>query len=100
SQVTLRVTDGIDLWTVKHPDSQTTHRLPLFGLKPARTYMIDVILTPGGATDSSLSVTTAPLPADFPGVTLIHSEPELMEPGFTLLDNVSHGAGDPRPRYT
>lgn len=99
SQVTLRVTDGIDLWTVKYPEFAVSHSLPLFGLKPGRTYFIEVTLTPGGATDSSLTVTTAPLPADFPGLTLIHADPERMEPGFTLLDSVNHGTDDPRPRY-
>ena len=100
SQVTLRITDGIDLWTVRHPDFAASHSLPLFGLKPDRTYFVEVTLTPGGASDSSLTVTTAPLPAGFPGLTLIHSDPTLMEPGFTLLDSVNYGATDPRPRYT
>ena len=49
--------------------------------------------------DNSLTVTTAPLPAGFPGTTLLAADPARMEPGFTVLDSVNHGPNDPRPRY-
>jgi arylsulfate sulfotransferase len=97
-QVELMVNDGTDLWTVSFPDAREEHYLPVLGLKPDRTYTIDVELVPGGSAGSLLAV-TGPLPDDFPVVMAAVSDPPRMEPGYTLLDCFRRGQGDARPQY-
>jgi len=94
----LTITDGIDLWTVSFPDAHQVHYLPVLGLKPDRTYDVDVELTPGGLV-GQLMATTDPLPADFPVVMTTLSDPQAMEPGLTLLDCFGRANTDARPRY-
>lgn len=90
SRVTLSVTDGVERWGVDFPGLRTDHSLPLLGLKPADTYTVEVILTDASGARRVLApglvATTPALPADFPRLTVYHSEPSRMEPGFTLLD--------------
>lgn len=102
SQATLEITDGIDSWRVRFPDSVLTHSVPLLGLKPDRAYTVDVILTAPGETDvsSPLLATTDPLPSDFPMLTVLASDPIRMEPGFTLTECLRRDAADIRPQYT
>ena len=76
----------------------TVHSLPVLGLKPDRTYTVDVELVPGGPVGSLLA-TTGPLPEDFPAVEALVSIPEMMEPGYTFLNCLGRGQ-DPRPRYS
>ncbi|MHC4089480.1 MAG: aryl-sulfate sulfotransferase N-terminal domain-containing protein, partial [Planctomycetota bacterium] len=99
TQVTLEISDGFDLWRVKYPEVAELHSHPLLGLKPNRVYTVEVILSPGGSAGTLLAVTD-PLPEHFPAVTTLVSDPQRMEPGYTLLDCVRHGRGDPRPTYS
>lgn len=98
-QARLTVTDGTDLWTVDFPDAAQVHYLPVLGLKPDRTYTVDVELTPGGHV-GTVYPTTDPLPADFPTLLAAVSDPGAMEPGYTLLDCFGRANGDPRPTYS
>ena len=67
--------------------------MPLLGLKPDRTYTVDVHLSPGGPA-GTVFATTAPLPAEFPSLVTTVSDPAQMEPGYTLLDCRQEGAYD------
>lgn len=98
TRVTLRISSMGESHTVSFPHSATHHELPVLGMKPDRTYTVDIRLDTGELLPPQL-VTTAPLPADFPVIETLVSVPEAMEPGFTLLDCFSRG-GDPRPRWT
>jgi len=102
SEATLEVTDGIDSWRVRFPDSLLAHSLPLLGLKPDSAYDVNLILSAPGETSviSPLLATTDPLPADFPAITVLASDPIRMEPGFTLTDCLRRDAGDARTSYT
>ena len=95
----LTITDGNDFWTVSFPDATQQHSLPVLGLKPDRTYTVDIELIPGGPV-GSLFATTDPLPADFPTLMTTVSEPTEMEPGYTLIDCLRRGSNDSRPTYT
>ena len=97
-RVQLTITDGNDLFTVSFPDA-VQHYLPVLGLKPDRTYTVDVDLIPGGLV-GSVFATTGPLPADFPALITSVSNPAEMEPGYTLLDCFFRGQGDPQTRYS
>jgi arylsulfate sulfotransferase len=97
-QVTLTITSGGDIRTVTFP-AATVHYLPVLGLKPDRTYTVDVEFIPDGLV-ASLVATTGPLPADFPAIVTIVSDPLQMEPGYTFINCMTRDQGDPRPLYT
>jgi arylsulfate sulfotransferase len=98
-QTQLTITDGTDLWTVQFPEAALLHYLPVLGLKPDRTYTVDVNLIPGGRV-GTVFATTPPLPADFPTLLTVVSDPFAMEPGFTLIDCMRRANDDVRPDYT
>jgi len=60
----LTITFGSDTRTVSFPGASQQHFLPVLGLKPDRTYTVDVELVPGGPV-GTLFATTAPLPSTF-----------------------------------
>jgi arylsulfate sulfotransferase len=86
--VWLTITDGLETREIGFKNFTTDHELPVLGLKADTTYTIDV----GYATESGgytvaatgLDVTTDPLPDDFPTITALVSNPEMMEPGYTV----------------
>ena len=88
SRVGVSVNDGKGVWERHFHDYGTAHSLRLLGFKPGRTNEITVT-----AYDRNHNVVTAgqpivfitdPLPDDSPDITLLHSEPARMEPGYTL----------------
>jgi hypothetical protein len=95
-----RVDDG-DTFTVEFPEFATEHSLPLLGLKPGTVYsvLVEFIDQQGVPVSSTtpLIASTLPLPADFPQTTLIASQPDRMEPGYTLLDK--YNVNLPSSRY-
>jgi len=95
----LTISGGSGQTNVSFPGARKLHQLPVLGLEPDRSYTVQVELDPGGLVGSLLAL-TAPLPDDFPLLTLRESEPAEMEPGYTLIDCFSRSGGDPRPRYT
>jgi len=97
-QVELTISFGAEVQTVLFPDISTQHSLPVLGMKPDRTYSVDIELIPGGPLPT-MFVTTDPLPADFPTLTVLTSDPPEMEPGLTMIDCFNRGS-DPRPRWT
>ena len=89
ARVTLEITDGHDSVVVE-PEARFAmmHRVPVLGLRPERTYEVTATLTDqvgnSSATDP-VTITTDPLPDNFPPFTATISEPTRMEPGITLL---------------
>ena len=87
--------DGNESWTVTFPTSRTNHVQPVLGLISNTGYTITTSVTDQLgheiAVESTFNILTAPLPVDFPIVDIKTSIPELMEPGFVLLDRFSRG---------
>ncbi len=99
SRVHVSVTDGVDSWQRWLGGSfETIHRLPLLGLKPARTYQIAIRLEneAGASLDvpGSIAVTTDPLPSDFPPIIVLSADPTRMEPGLLLFGNRNLDTGE------
>jgi len=108
TRVTLTISGASDSRVREFAEFQTEHYLPILGLKPDTSYSIEVIVT--DQADESLVLTpllpvvTSPLPADFPSINVLVSDPTKMEPGFTLLDKFTRGKPTTPdatlPRYT
>lgn len=92
STVKLHISDGADNWNVKFDNAELIHYLPVLGLKPDRTYSIDVNVSPGGPA-GVVFATTPPLPADYPTVQTTVSIPSMMEPGYTFVDCITRPTG-------
>lgn len=98
ARVTLEVSDGKESRTIEFADYKTDFSLPLLGLKPDKKYTVEVKLT--DQNNQQLIVTpplhteTAPLPEDFPDISVMVSEPALMEPGYTLMSRFIRAGGD------
>jgi arylsulfate sulfotransferase len=90
TRVSVSVNDGSNVWERQFYDFATTHSVPLLGFKPARTNAITVTVTDRHRNQVTASqplvFITDPLPPNFPDIVLLHSEPERMEPGYTLFD--------------
>jgi hypothetical protein len=98
-QAQLRITDGNDLWTVSFPDASYQHYLFFNDTATTEIYTVDIVLIPGGRV-GTVFATTAPLPADFPTLVTIVSDPAEMAPGYTLTDCLSRADTDTRPDYS
>ena len=73
-------------FTIEWPDASSFHEVPLLGLKPDRTWTIDVILDDGRREGivASFDVVTPALPSDFADVEVLAWDPALVEPGYLL----------------
>ena len=107
AQASLRISGNGDSWIVVFPGANQVHYLPVLGMKPDRTYTVEVLLDeaipPGSAPAESaglMMAVTPPLPDDFPTLSVEVSDPDAMEPGYTLLDCFHRASGDERPLYT
>ncbi len=84
--------DGAGHQFVIAPSSElsTQHDVTILGLKAGRDYDLQVTATSADGRSvtwqSPSMVSTAPLPAGFPPITVLVSEPDAMEPGVTLLN--------------
>ena len=81
------------------------HRLPILGLEPASSYELELsILNESGDPIESRKLThkTASLPPDFPQLHVEESQPERMEPGYTMFGvvNIPSGEGQETPPFT
>jgi hypothetical protein len=103
SRAVLTVAGAGDNWTVEFPEFQSSHDLPLLGLKPDNTYSIGIEFFDqyGGSISGgpALQAVTTSLPSDFPSVTVFVSQPSKMEPGFTLVDRFRRERGAVEPTY-
>jgi len=98
SRVSVLVNDGTNTWQRYFYDYSTTHSVPLLGFKSNRKNTITVTVRDrfqnAVTARQPLNFTTAPLPSDFPKSVLLASQPNKMEPGYTLfrLQNYNDGA--------
>jgi hypothetical protein len=69
--------------------SNQTHRLPVIGLKAGRAYELSVHAADADGNSIAfghpLPLRTSKLPADFPPLQVTISQPDRMEPGWTLF---------------
>ena len=93
SRVSVSMTDGVAAWSRDFYDYATSHAITLAGFKPNRTNDITVTVHDRYRNTVTLQqpvgFITPALPADFPPLTLISSQPDKMEPGFTLFRPVN-----------
>ncbi len=98
ARVTLEVSDGTTNRTLEFAEFKTEFSLPLLGLKPAKTYGVEVRLTDQNNEQliaaRALELTTEPLPDDFPSIKVLVSEPARMEPGYTIMARFMRAGGD------
>jgi len=97
AKISVRLDDGQGhAFSIAFPAQQKNHTVNLLGLRPDRTYSVTVTAkTIDGivkTADNALQVTTGPLPADFPDITLLLADTARMEPGVTLLDTARKDA--------
>jgi hypothetical protein len=89
ARVSVSVNDGYGSWQRNFYDFSTAHSVPLFGFKPARTNTVTVTVVDRYrnqfTADQPMQFVTGPLPTNFPNLHLLHSEPDRMEPGYTLF---------------
>ena len=95
SRVSVSVNEGTNFWVHNFYDFSTTHAEPLYGFMPNRTNLIAVTVydQQRNRASASQAVTfiTSPLPTNFPSITVLKSQPALMEPGYTLFMVQVHG---------
>ncbi len=98
ARVTLKVSDGKESRTIEFAEFKTDFSLPLLGLKPDKTYTIDVRLTDQNNQQMTLApalkAVTDPLPDDFPDIKVLVSKPALMEPGYTMMARFIRAGGN------
>jgi len=89
SRLSVLISNGTDTWERDFYDYATTHSVPLLGFKPDQTNRILVTVYDKDrnayTATQLLTFVTAPLPADFPTSVVLQSEPDEMEPGYTLF---------------
>lgn len=99
---TLTVSEGDRAWNLVYgPESKPADGLAVVGMKADRDHQVQVrIESEAGATTAEpLSFRTPPLPDDpdaFPPLEVTVSQPERMEPGFTIFNPRRSKDGDPR----
>lgn len=86
---TLTINDGTTEQTIQ-PDStfRLNHELLVLGLNPDKTHQVTAILRDEKGRElvlDSLSITTPPLPDDFPSLELVQQKTGRMEPGITMF---------------
>ena len=97
--VSIELSDGVHTWNVdQNTELASRHEVPLLGMRPNRTHTVTVqVIDARGRVAPSLpfEITTPPLPENFPPIETRISEPDLMEPGFTMFDTTYRGAEGP-----
>ncbi|MFK8031725.1 MAG: aryl-sulfate sulfotransferase [Gammaproteobacteria bacterium] len=102
TRATLNVTDGEETWAAEFDGFDTSHSIPVLGLKPEKTYYIRIsvfdeegnkLSTPDGFVE-----TMGPLPDDFPMIEVFFRDISKMEPGFIMMDKFRR-FGSPGEEY-
>ncbi len=89
TRVAIDISDGTNTSHVEFEELASNHSLPVLGLRPDResTVLVSAVDDLGETVfQTSLEVTTGPLPENFPQLE-ITSDPGLMEPGVTLFES-------------
>jgi len=88
TRVTLSTSDEVNTWAVDYSSVARAHTLPVRWLHPNRTHSFTVTVT-NSSGESSVALTdtltTAPLPADFPFLDITVHDATQVEKGFTLF---------------
>ncbi len=89
TRVSVLVSDGVDNWQKDFYDFTTNHSLTLFGFKANRTNQLLITIYDKNrnsyTADELLTFVSPPLPAGFATRTIFKSQPDRMEPGYTLF---------------
>lgn len=89
SRVSVFISNGTTVREQDFYNFATSNSVPLYGFQPNQTNLIQVTAFDqyGNAFTSPqlLKFVTAPLPSDFPEITLLKGVPSQMEPGYTLF---------------
>jgi len=95
TRVLLDISSGNKSWSIKFDDFKTDHTLTVLGFRPDKTHTIKIHVVNQNGQQSTfhrpLTVTTDPLPDEFPSLVVNKSQPHLMEPGYTLFDVIPEG---------
>ena len=98
TRISVSVSDGTNSWERRFYDYATAHSVPLFGFKPAHTNIITITVIDRYRNQFTaaqpLQFITGPLPTNFPNLHLLHSEPDRMEPGYTLFRVELHSSAN------
>ena len=89
SRVSVSMTNGSEGWNRQFYDYATNHTVLLYGFKPSRTNALTITVYDrywnSFTNDQSVLFVTGPLPSDLPKLNLLVSQPDRMEPGYTLF---------------
>ena len=89
SRVSILVSNGTNLWERDFYNYTTSNSVPLYGFQPDQTNVIQVAVYDeyrnARTAPQLLTFVTAPLPSDFPEITLLTNDPSQMQPGDTLF---------------
>ena len=95
TQIVLDISNDRKNWSIEFAEYQTKHTHPILGFYPGSTHNVTVhIMSRDGQRttfNETLQVVTDPLPDGFPTVAVNKSEPDKMEPGYTLFDVIPEG---------
>jgi arylsulfate sulfotransferase len=98
SRISVLATDGTNNWERGFYDFSTNHSIPLLGFKPGRTNQVSVTVHDkagnAGTAAKPLTFITGNLPAAFPRPVVLKSDPNRMEPGYTLFMLQNKTTGD------
>jgi hypothetical protein len=85
---TISVSGGDEAWTVQLGAAATAHEATILGLKADTTYQVTISASDGAQEliSPALEWHTPMLPADFPRLEFLGSDPGQMEPGMTLFN--------------
>jgi hypothetical protein len=79
-------------YSIEFPAVTGDHDVAILGLRPDSSYQVRVAVTAEDGRrveqQDAIRIDTAPLPADFPGLNTLASEPSKMAAGYTLLDAI------------
>src|SRR5262245_10207536 len=83
-KIDLQIRESTRAWrTSPSPTYSTSHVLPIVGLRPDRAHRITLAIRDAAGNRAAwpvgLAFTTPPLPASFPPLTVVTSQPALME---------------------
>ena len=96
TKVMLQINNKEKDWTIEFDEYLTEHKLTVLGFHPGGTYEVKIhIISRDGQRSTfnrPLQVVTDPLPDGFPTIVVNKSEPDKMEPGYTLFDVIPEGS--------
>lgn len=95
TRIKLEISTSKNNWSIDLKKLATHHSTPVLGLRPDTTHSIKVhAISESGAITTykeQLSILTDPLPDGFPSIE-VKSQPDKMEPGYTLIEVIPEGS--------